>query len=280
MKIYNECKVCLGQTLKINKKYNLLQCQKCQIIFCENIFTQSDFIKVYDNLYNKEDTHYQKHSQTEFNKLMKNEPIKVGLYRSNLIKKNVLNTSCKSVLEIGSGIGLIGSYINQKNKNIDYLGIELDKEAFDKSQRLNINAINGDFTIMDKIDKTFDIIMLWEVIEHLQDLKLFIELAYKKLNNNGKIILSTPNYNKIYNYPNRIEDAIYQDAPPVHLNFFTPNNLKNIFELISFTNCKVIEKKYPYLHLKSIGFYKNVLKAIFNKHNGTSLYFEAQKKVL
>ena len=53
-----------------------------------------------------------------------------------------------------------------------------------------------------KIDELFDVIMMWEVIEHLQDLNLFLELAYKKLTVNGKIILSTPNYNKIYNYPN------------------------------------------------------------------------------
>lgn len=40
-----------------------------------------------------------------------------------------------------------------KNDKIDYRGIELDKEAFYKSQQLKLNTINGDFREMDKIEE-------------------------------------------------------------------------------------------------------------------------------
>ncbi|TRX34853.1 class I SAM-dependent methyltransferase [Flavobacterium sp. ZT3R18] len=278
MEQFNICKVCDARIELINEKFNLGQCSKCKFIFCLTAYSQEQFVTVYDELYNKEDSKYQRHSIIEFDQIVKEKVIKIGLNRSRLIKKNILNSNCQSVLEIGSGIGLIGAYVRLKNEQIKYTGIELDEEAFRKSQLLQLNTINGDFTEMEKIEGQFDVIMLWEVIEHLQDLKLFLDLAYKKLNNKGKIILSTPNYNKIRNYPNREKDQLFQDEPPIHLNFFTTESIKNIFELYHFTNCKIEIKKFPYVALTKKLFFKNSFKALLNNYQGSTIYLEATKK--
>lgn len=278
MEPFNTCKVCDDSIELINEKFNLGQCTKCKFIFCLTVYSQEQFVTVYDELYNKENSKYQRHSKVEFDQIVKKQVIKIGLNRSRLIKKNILNANCQSVLEIGSGIGLIGAFVRLKNEQIKYTGIELDEEAFRKSQLLKLNTINGDFTEMEKIEGQFDVIMLWEVIEHLQDLKLFLDLAYKKLNNKGKIILSTPNYNKIWNYPNRGKDQLFQDEPPIHLNFFTTESLKNIFEFYHFVNCKIEVKKFPYVVLTKKNFYLNSFKALFNKYQGSTIYLEATKK--
>ena len=213
---YSNCKVCSGDTKIINKTYQLIECDHCGLIFSENIFSQDEFVKVYDELYNRADSSYQRHSKDEFEKL-KDGDVQIGKNRSGLVNRNIIkNNNCKSVLEMGSGIGLVGSYIKLKAPLIVYKGIELDTEAYLKSKSLGLDTFNGDFQIISKFDETFDVIMLWEVIEHLQDLNLFLELAYSKLNKGGKILLSTPNYYKIYNYPERDKDALYQNEPPIH----------------------------------------------------------------
>jgi 2-polyprenyl-3-methyl-5-hydroxy-6-metoxy-1,4-benzoquinol methylase len=278
MENFKKCKICGSEIKLLNEKYNLGQCLNCKFIFCLNYFTQDEFIKVYDNLYNIGNSHYQKHSKDEFGKLITNKAIKVGLYRARMIKKNIFKPEFKSVLEIGSGVGLVGAYIRAKSPNISYTGIELDKEAYGKSKLLKLNTIHGDFTEMSNLNKKFDVIMLWEVLEHLQDLNTFLELAYEKLSVNGRIILSTPNYNKIYNYPKRTKDQIFQDTPPVHLNFFTPENIKNIFELKKFKECDINVKKMPYLQLSDFNFYLNTVRALLGKYKGTSIYFSASKK--
>ena len=274
---YKECKIWQSEYKLINKTYNLGQCKKCKLIFCLTIYSQDQFIAVYDELYNKDNAIYRNHAIVEYAMLLKNKKIKVGYHRSRLLKKHVLNGKCESVLEIGSGIGLIGSYIRNENEKIKYLGIEIDKESYKKSQFLKLNTINDDFTVINTLGKSFDVIMLWEVIEHLQDLKLFLELAYEKLNKNGKVILSTPNYNKIYNYSKRDKDAIFQDKPPVHLNFFTKENITSIFEINHFAKCKVTVKKFPYLEIKSKKFYIDFLKSLYNNYNGSTIYLEATK---
>lgn len=279
MNIYNKCKVCSGNINLISQKYNLVQCEDCKLIFCSKIYSQIEFVALYDELYNNENAKYNSYSEGEYNSLIENKKIKVGFYRSRLLKKHVLNNKCKSVLEIGSGVGLIGSYLRNKNEKIKYTGVEIDKDSYNKSQTLKLNTINGDFTVIDKINENFDVIMLWEVFEHLQDLNLFMKLAYKKLNVNGKIILSTPNYNKIYNYPRREKDVIHQDGPPIHLNFFTKESIRTIFEINHFVNCKVMVKKFPGFENKNYKFYINFIKAIFNKFHGSTIFLEATKEV-
>jgi 2-polyprenyl-3-methyl-5-hydroxy-6-metoxy-1,4-benzoquinol methylase len=277
MNKYTTCKVCKSEVKLINETYNLGQCKNCKLIFCLTIYSQDEFVAVYDELYNRENAIYRNHAIVEYAMLLENKKIKVGYHRSRLLKKHVLNGKCESVLEIGSGIGLIGSYIRNQNENIKYLGIEIDKESYQKSQLLKLNTINDDFTVINTIEESFDVIMLWEVIEHLQDLKSFLKLAFKKLNDNGKIILSTPNYNKIYNYPKRDKDEVFQDKPPVHLNFFTKENIIAIFEINHFVNCKATVKKTPYFDIRSEKFYVDFLKSIFNNYNGSTIYLEVTK---
>jgi 2-polyprenyl-3-methyl-5-hydroxy-6-metoxy-1,4-benzoquinol methylase len=274
---YDTCKVCESKIKLVNEKYNLGQCNNCKLIFCMTIFSQDEFVKVYDELYNKANTHYKYHSVVEYNMLLENKNIKVGFHRAKLLKKYVLNKKCQSVLEIGSGVGLIGSYIRQYDSNIKYFGIEIDKESFDKSKSLGLNTINDDFKAMNTIEETFDVIILWEVLEHLQDLKKFINLAYNRLNKGGKIILSVPNYDKIYNYKNKEKDAIFQDLPPIHINFFTKENIIKVFELNQFINCKATIKKFPYINVKRLRFYIEFIKALFNKYNGSTIYFVGTK---
>ena len=277
MNTYNICKVCGNNITKENEKHKLVKCDSCNLIFCQTICSQEDFVRIYDELYNKNSSHYDKHSKLEYERLRSNKKIKIGYNRYKLIEKNILNGNCQSVLEIGSGVGLLGCFLKQKAPTIAYTGIEIDKEAYTKSKLLGLNTINADFKEIQNLDRKFDVIMLWEVIEHLQDLKLFVDLAYSKLNSNGKVILSTPNYDKIYNYPNRKFDDIFQDAPPIHLNFFTKKSITNVFILSGFRECKVRLKRFPFFELKKIRFYINSIKSLLGKYNGSTIYFEATK---
>lgn len=274
---YTRCKICDGEIKIINKKHMLVECNSCGLIFSKTRFRQLDFVELYDKLYNSNDAKYKNYSVNEYAMLVNQKKIEIGFYRSKLLKKYVLNGNCGSVLEIGSGVGLVGSYIRSKNNKIKYLGVEIDKESFEKSQKLGLNTFNGDFTIIEKLDESFDVIMLWEVIEHLQDLNLFLSLAYKKLNDNGQVLLSTPNYNKIYNYLKRDIDRLYQDAPPIHLNFFTKTNIKSVFNFKGFFVNYIKVKKFPYLEINKSRFYMNCFKSIFGKYNGPTIFLSASK---
>lgn len=273
--MYKTCKICNSNVQLIIEKYNLGKCDNCNLIFSLEKFSKEELINTYDNLYNKnKNSHYDVHTKYEYKKLLNGKLPRIGYNRKKIINKFITDKSSK-ILEIGSGVGLIASYL--KNRGItNYLGLEIDTKTNAKAQKLGFNTINKGFKHINKIKDEFDFIMLWEVLEHLQDLSLFLSLSHQKLCNKGALMFSVPNFDKRLNYKDNV-NKIYQDAPPIHLNFFNKNNLNKVF-----TNCGfVIEylyiKKAPYLNFKSLHFYKMLLKSIFGLYRGSTIYVVARK---
>ncbi|WP_158837988.1 methionine biosynthesis protein MetW [Polaribacter sp. L3A8] len=135
--LFKKCKVCKSSITKINKQHHLVKCNNCNLIFCEKIYNEEEFIAVYNKLYNSLKPQYAVHSIKEF-KDLQNGKINIGYHRKRIINKTVKNKS--KVLEIGSGVGLIGMYLT-KTKNIIYQGIEIDEETHLKAKGLGINSI-------------------------------------------------------------------------------------------------------------------------------------------
>jgi 2-polyprenyl-3-methyl-5-hydroxy-6-metoxy-1,4-benzoquinol methylase len=271
---YNNCKYCGGPTNEKVRKHNLVECQVCGLIFCNTIFSQDQLSKTYDDLYNNRASHYEYHTITQYKKLEQGLPVNIGYNRKRLIDKYIGNTH-KSVLEVGSGVGVIGTYLKQlKVKN--YLGLEIDKTTCLKSKRLGLNVLNKDFAYISKLPDQYDAVMLWEVLEHLQNFKLFLELAHHKLRKDGVLMFSVPNFDRARNYKFN-KDRIYQDPPPIHLNFFTSQNIQTTLKLAGFKVEYLYKKRLPYLTFRTYRFYKLLLKALFLRFEGPTLYVVARK---
>ena len=204
--MYNSCKICNSDVLTENRTYSLVRCQSCDLVFCSKEYRENDFKVLYDNLYNVgNNPKYEIHSGVEYNE-MKSGKIAIGYNRRKLIKKNV--RASDRVLEIGSGNGLVGLFL-KKNFDVQYTGIEIDHETSKKAIAFGLNVINSDYKVIQNLSEKFDVIMMWEVLEHIQDLDFCLKLLKKSLSENGRIILSVPNYDKRLNYNNR-KDKLYQ----------------------------------------------------------------------
>lgn len=270
--MYKECKYCGSEYTVIYSKLNIVKCNSCQLVFSKKTFSQDELKEAYDYLYNKkENSHYSAHTDSEYEKLVKGILPNIGYNREKVIKKYITKNS--HVLEIGSGVGLIGKYLEEQGVT-EYLGLEIDSDTYLKSKKNGLNTMNEDFQYMQEIDKQFDVIMLWEVLEHLQDLELFIQMAYERLNQNGILMFSVPNFDKIKNYKDKTR--IYQDEPPIHLNFFTKKSIKNIFSE-KWKIDYLYVKKRPYLNFKSKNFYKMMLKTVIGQYEGSTIYVGVKK---
>lgn len=100
------------------------------------------------------------------------------------------NKNGKSVLDIGSGMGFAGVVANEFN--LKYTGIEPNKQlAQNAIENLNINCINDYFPLSGNIDK-YDFIILDNVLEHIQDPKIFFNNIYERLNTDGILFIACP----------------------------------------------------------------------------------------
>ena len=266
---FKRCKYCSSETELVNKILNLVECHNCGLIFSRTKFSQKELKEKYAELYNAaENPKYAVHSINDFNNL-KNGKIKVGYNRAGIIQKSVKEND--KVLEIGAGVGLVGAYLSKKYPKVKYEGIELDPETGEKARALGIEVHTGDFSMIGNLERRYDVIMMWEVLEHIQDVKSCLELIHQKLNRDSLLIFSVPNYDKKLNFKG-VDDRIFQSGPPVHLNFFRKSSIASIFNSHLFQVKHIKVKRFPYANLFSKSFYKMIPKVILGTYHGPTLY--------
>ncbi len=104
------------------------------------------------------------------------------------------------ILDIGCGGGLVCEGLSKLGANvtgIDFVenNIKIAKTHANKNN-LKIKYRVKNFE-NEKIDSKFDIIIIFEVLEHLENWKAFVEKIKANLNSNGVLIISTINKNLI-----------------------------------------------------------------------------------
>jgi SAM-dependent methyltransferase len=92
------------------------------------------------------------------------------------------------ILEAGCGSF---SYINIDRKTY-IVGMDISDEQLDKNDKLDVK-INADIQTYDFNSDEFDVIICWDVLEHLEHPKMAMENFVKASKNGGIIIIAVPN---------------------------------------------------------------------------------------
>ena len=121
-------------------------------------------------------------------------------HRMSYILDQINNRNIKNlkILDVGCGGGIICeplARLGAKVTGIDFAPNNIiAAKIHSKKNKLKINYINKDIE-KSKLDEKFDIILMFEVLEHLDNWKKTIKNIKKNLNKNGLIIISTINRN-------------------------------------------------------------------------------------
>jgi SAM-dependent methyltransferase len=78
-------------------------------------------------------------------------------------------------------------------------------------------------------DNTFDLVMLFDIIEHLETPFWLLKEIQRTLRTDGKLIITTPNLNAVDKFLRTIlgkEKTWYGFLDDTHLNLFTPLSLR------------------------------------------------------
>ena len=141
-----------------------------------------------------------------------------------------------SILDIGCSTCSFFSYLQENKINIKGVGFDTDKKALEIANAKGCDVYDS----LEKIMDSFDVITMWEVIEHLQLEEFLVYLDYikKHLKMDGKLIISTPNIlNPFYPFW----------AEPTHIRPYSLISLSRILESKGF---KIVyrRKTHPLKH--------------------------------
>jgi SAM-dependent methyltransferase len=143
----------------------------------------------------------------------------------------------KTVLDAGCGSGYGTDFLASQGAKYA-LGIDISPEAIAYAQahyqRDNLEYRVMDVTEPDLNDGSFDVIVAFELIEHLQNQERFLAEMARVLKNDGLFIISTPN-REVY--------RLGLEPNPFHTKEF---NFEEFYQILSryFYNVKVLAQDY------------------------------------
>lgn len=127
------------------------------------------------------------------------------------------------ILDVGGGEGAYSAELN--NRGFNSICIDIDKYYIKKSKNRGVESYVMDATCLDFPDKSFDIILLFEVMEHIKNVNSVLNEARRVAKK--YVLITVPNCNglkKLKGLHLTYDHFLATD----HINFFTKKDLEDL----------------------------------------------------
>lgn len=165
----------------------------------------------------------------------------------------------KTILDIGCGTGDFLQVCEKKGWKIS--GVEPEKRALEKAKSKVESPKNIYASIENLPIQKYDIITLWHVLEHVPNVKEYIQKLSNLLLDDGKLIIAVPNF-KSYDAKYYKQFWAAYDVPR-HLWHFSKKSIKLLFQ----------EKGFEIIKTKAMPFDAFYIALMSEKNKSGTTYF-------
>lgn len=198
--------------------YDEYLCPKCALSF---VYPQPDAEWLRDEVYSLE-SGYQANKTADLS--IEKEGKRYGRVLDFMAKKKPYG----KMLDVGCSSGQVMYWA--KKRGLECAGVEINKRTADLAAQNGFEVFNGFLEDANYKKKSFDLIFMGDVLEHVNDPRKFIETAKSFLKTDGLMVISTPNVDCFWS---RITLLLYKwfripwtsATPPYHLSQFSFSNL-------------------------------------------------------
>jgi dolichol-phosphate mannosyltransferase len=213
-----ECPLCEDtSTLFFCKKngYDIFKCKTCQLLF---IYPLPKSIEVYDESYFSGAEKGFGYINYDADK----EPM-IPIFNKYLDILNKIGMKKGKLLDIGAATGFFMNLAQKRG--FDVVGVELSDFAAKKGREKGLNVITGDLISQKFPSEQYDVVTIFDVIEHVPNPKELIIEVKRILKKGGVIVMNTPDAGSFWA---RVWGKNWQlIVPPEHVNYFNIKNLSN-----------------------------------------------------
>jgi 2-polyprenyl-3-methyl-5-hydroxy-6-metoxy-1,4-benzoquinol methylase len=227
-----QCPVCDGKLFSpfltctdffvSGEQFSIKQCNSCGFKITENIEDDENIGRYYQS------EEYISHSNTAKGVVNKvyHSVRNYMLGRKRRLIEKVTGIKKGHILDVGAGTGF---FLNEMKENgWQVTGTEKSSDAHNFAKKeFNLDNLPSEnlFTLK---DKSFDVITLWHVLEHIHLINENMENFHRLLKENGKLIIAVPNHVS-FDAKHYKEFWAAYDVPR-HIWHFAPKQMKQLGE--------------------------------------------------
>lgn len=251
IKNLGHCRLCNNRTYKIlfcKENYNVAKCDNCGLVFLD--FNPDE--KFFTDYYSKEffNDSGTKHAYSDYEKEAE------SLKKSFILRSTIINRYKDSgrLLDLGCATGV---FLKTASKYWRTCGVDISEYAISGAKLKNLDVFCGELQNSPYVKLKFDVITLWDTIEHVANPKLTIHQAGKILNPGGVLALTTGDVGSVFSKLCGKFWHLYNI--PQHLSFFDKSTITKLLEDEDFVVKEIlylpINLTFDYLLFRLITFY-------------------------
>ena len=210
------------------EEFHICECKNCGLLFTTPRPPKDQI----DRYYKSEEYYSHQENKQGFIPWIYESVKKINLKHKYNLATSGLNVG--KMLDIGCGVG--DFMHTMEAHGWQCMGVEPSDDAKAIARkRTKAKIINSEE--LEKItNETFDIITMWHVLEHVDNLKWQMEQLRRLVKLNGRIVIAVPNYKSYDGQFYKAHWAAYD--VPRHLNHFNRTTLTEIFKTKGLTLIK------------------------------------------
>jgi predicted TPR repeat methyltransferase len=213
------CLICRGTDIEPLYKC-LLRCRECQYIFADLRLSDDELARLYDHTLFKEGEFFDYEADRKY--LTKNFRL-----RYKTLRRYIDPTRHERLLEIGSAYGFFLDVVRDDFREL--LGVDVTDEGVRYTrEKLRLPAVQDDFLNHDFGARRFDVVCMWDTIEHLRRPDLYVEKIAALTEPGALLALTTGDISSIVA---RLRGEKWRMIiPPVHAHYFSLATLERLLE--------------------------------------------------
>ncbi len=226
-----KCPVCKSQKMqnkykdvegfRIKKTFNIEECLNCGVYITSPTLSKSE----YSNYHNKHQVAFNgtgdEESIANYLQNKKQQWVNFG-YEKRLDRIVSVKPNAKKIMDIGCGAGFYLDFL--KNRGFTVEGIELAPWGYNiAKEKLGLKVQNNLIENLKPPKNKFEVITLYDVIEHTTEPNAFLQELKKWLKKDGVLIINVPNIDS--NISKHADKYWNKLSPPDHTLHFNEKSI-------------------------------------------------------
>lgn len=250
-----QCDLCGSEAHRVRFRFhdiNVVECESCGLVFVKTKEDASGTDGIYSSAYFLERDEYFTQDASGNLDGVKKEHLRDFRKGLDLLHQH---KRPGRLLDVGCAVG---AFLNlARSEGWEVCGVDISEFAVSRAKELfGVDAMVGELTELSLPAASFDVITMWDVVEHFPSPSRQLREARRILKDDGILLLDTPNEGALIRkasqlmyqlsggkivYPARKLHHIF------HLYYFSERTLRQILEASGFEVVQLVTKPIPFL---------------------------------